>query len=59
MLFKIFRKRYSYSLRKITKIAQNTPKYFMEDLRNFIYQTIKENIEFNLENKSIIIGNVE
>ena len=57
--FKRFRKRYSYSIRKITKIAQNMPKYFMEDLRNYIYQAIKDNIEFNLDNKSIIIGNVD
>ena len=31
----------------------------MEDLRNYIYQAIKDNIEFNLDNKSIIIGNVD
>ena len=57
--FKRFRKRYSYSIRKITKIAQNMPQYFMEDLRNYLYQAIKDNIEFNLEYKSIIIGNVD
>ena len=31
----------------------------MEDLRNYIYQSIKDNTKFNLENKSIIIGNVD
>ena len=31
----------------------------MEDLRNYIYQAIKDNIEFNLDNKSIIIWNVD
>ena len=35
------------------------PQYFMEDLRNYLYLAIKDNIEFNLEYKSIIIGNVD
>ena len=57
--FKRFRIRHSYSIRKITKIAQSMPIYFLEDLRNYLYQAIKDNIEFNLEQNASLIGNVD
>ena len=32
--------------------------FFLENLRKYLYQAIKDNIEFNLELNSIILANV-
>ena len=57
--FKRFRKRYSYSIRKTTKFAQTLPKNYMENIREYIYTAIKDNIEKNISLYPNIVANVD
>ena len=57
--FKRFRIRHSYSIRKVTKITQSLPKYFLENLRAFLYQSIKDSLDLITELNSNLIGNVD
>ena len=41
--FKRFREKYSYSIRKVTKISQNLPKKYLENLRSYIMLCYKIN----------------
>ena len=41
--FKRFRTRNSYSIRRITKVAQRLPKNVLENVREFLYKALKDN----------------
>ena len=57
--FKRFRIGHSYYIRKVTKITQSLPKYFLENLRAFLYQSIKDSLDLITELNSNLIGNVD
>ena len=57
--FKKFRTRYSYSIRKVTKIAQSLPKNVLENLRDYLYTALKDNYEYNTDVNSNILANVD
>ena len=48
-----FRERYSFSIRKVTKLAQQLPTYYLEDIRKYLYNNILEVIEV-IKYKTII-----
>ena len=47
--FKKFRTRYSYAIRKVTKVAQSLPKNVLENLRDYLYTELKDNYEYNTD----------
>ena len=44
-LFKRFREKYSYSIRKATKFAQIMPKNSLENTSEYIFKETKDNIK--------------
>lgn len=44
-MFKRFREKYSYSIRKVSKISHNLLQNYLENLRNYLYDVIKDMIE--------------
>ena len=57
--FKRFGEKYSYSIRKVTKISQQLPKNHLEKLREYLYDTIKLTIEYNINNNPHLLANVD
>lgn len=57
--FKRFRTRNSYSIRRITKVAQRLPKNVLENVREFLYNALKDNYEYNTDINANIIANVD
>ena len=51
--FKIFRIRNSYSIRRITKVAQRLPKNVLENVREFLYKALKDNYEYDTDRTEI------
>ena len=59
MWFKRFRTRNSYSIRRITKVAQRLPKNVLENVRDFLYKALKDNYEYNTDINQNIIANLD
>ena len=57
--FKCFREKYSYSIRKVTKISQQLPKNHLEKLREYLYDSIKLTIKYNINNNPHLLANVD
>ena len=57
--FKRFRKRYSFSIRKVTKVAQQLPTYYLEDIREFLFNNILEVIKYKTDTQFSLIANVD
>ena len=57
--FKRFGERYKFALRKVTKISQTLPKDYLEEIRTFLFNAIKDMIEYDTETNSNIIVNVD
>lgn len=57
--FKRFREKHSHSIRKVTKISQNLPKNYLENLRNYLYDVTKNMIEKETYFKTHILANVD
>ena len=57
--FKNFREKYSYSIRKATKFAQSMPKNSLENIHEYLFKAIKENIERNIYLNPNIVANVD
>ena len=57
--FKKFREKYKFSIRKVTKIAQVFSKNYLEDIRYFLYENIKDMINIDLEKNGNLISNVD
>ena len=57
--FKRFREKYSYSIRKATKLAQSMPKNSLENIHEFLFKATKDNIERKLYLNPNIVANVD
>ncbi len=56
--FKRFREKYSFPIRKMFKTSQSLPKNFLDNLRNHLYNAIKDVVEYNTDVKSSFLANV-
>ena len=56
--FKRFRERYSFPIAKVNKANQSMPKYFEENLRNFLFSNIKDMFEHYYD-KNLLFANVD
>ena len=57
--FKRFREKYKYSLRKLTKISQTLPTNYLEEVRLFLYENIKDMINIDIEKNGNLVANVD
>lgn len=57
--FKRFREKYSYSIRKATKFAQKMPKNSLENIHEYLFKAIKDNIERKIYLNPNIVANVD
>ena len=46
-------------MRKVTKISQTLPKNYLDEIRTFLFNAIKDMIEYDTETSSNIIANVD
>ena len=42
-------------MRKVTKISQTLPKDYLEEIRAFLFDAIKDMIEYDTETNSILL----
>ena len=57
--FKRFREKYSNSIRKATKFSQTMPKNFLENISEYIFKAIKDNIKRKIYLNPNIVANVD
>jgi len=57
--FKRFRQRYSYSIRKVTKMAQTLPKNYSDYIESYLSLAVRDMVQKNTDINSYLVANVD